>query len=123
MSERVMPKTYFTTATIASGASLSAEIDGRGMRLAKIFMPTAWTTAAITFAEAEASGGTFDPLYTDASSPAEVTIPAAASQTIVISTNKDSVNAMGYFKVRSGTASSAVNQQGARVIGLLFTGM
>lgn len=123
MSERIMPKTYFTTATIASGASLSAEIDGRGMRLVKIFMPTAWTSAAITFAEAEASGGTFDPLYTDASSPAEVTIPVAASQTVVISTNKDSVNAMGYFKVRSGTVSSAVNQQGARVIGLLFTGM
>ena len=122
MSERIMPKTYFTTATIASGASLSAEIDGRGMRLVKIFMPTAWTSAAITFAEAEASGGTFDPLYTDASSPAEVTIPVAASQTVVIGTNKDSVNAMGYFKIRSGTAASAVNQAGARVIGLLFTG-
>ena len=62
------------------------------------------------------------PLYTDASSPAEVTIPVAASQTVVIGTNKDSVNAMGYFKVRSGTVSSAVNQEDARVIGLLFTG-
>lgn len=123
MSERVMPKTYFTTATIASGASLSAEIDGRGMRLVKIFMPTAWTSADMTFAEAEASGGTFDPLYTDASTPSEVTVHVAASRTIVVGTNKDSLNAMGYFKIRSGTASSAVNQQGARVIGLLFTGL
>jgi len=123
MSERVMPKTYFTTATIASGASLSAEIDGRGMRLVKIFMPTAWTSADMTFAEAEASGGTFDPLYTDASSPAEVTVPVAASRTIVVGTNRDSLNAMGYFKIRSGTAAIAVNQQGARVIGLLFTGL
>lgn len=123
MSERIMPKTYFTTCTIASGASLSAEIDGRGMRLTKIFMPSAWTTASITFAEAEASGGTFDPLTTDASSPAEVTIPVAASKTVVIGTNKDSVCAMGYFKVRSGTVGSAVNQQAARTIGLLFTGV
>ena len=123
MSERIMPKTYFTTCTIAAGASLSAEIDGRGMRLAKIFMPSAWTSASITFAEAEASGGTFDPLTNDASSPAEVTIPAAASKTIVISTNKDSVAAMGYFKVRSGTVSSAVNQEATRTIGLLFVGV
>ena len=122
MSERVMPKTYFTTITIASGASLSAEIDGRGMRLAKVFMPAAWTSADLTFAVAEASGGTFDPLYTDAGTPAEVTVPVAASRTISIGTNKESLSAMGYFKVRSGTAASAVNQEASRVIGLLFTG-
>jgi len=122
VSERVAPKTYFTTCTIASGGSLSAEIDGRGMRLAKVFMPAEWTSADITFAVASASGGTFNALYDDASTPAEVTLKAAAARTIAIDGLYNELTAMGYFKVRSGTAGSAVNQQAARTIGLLFVG-
>ena len=119
MSERVVPRTYLTTCTIASGASLSAEIDGKGMRLAKIFMPSGWTAASMTFAEAEASGGTFDPLYDGAW--IEVTESVAASRTVA-PLNTAALTSMCYFKVRSGTVASAVNQEAARTIGLLFVG-
>ena len=120
MSERTAPKTHYVTCTIAAGASLSGEVDGRGMRLAKIFMPSAWTAAGISFTEAEASAGTFNPLYDD--SGLEIAVTAAASTTIAISTNAIPLTGVGYLKVRSGTSASAVNQDDARVIGLLFVG-
>ena len=119
MSERVSPRTFFTTCTIASGTALSGEIDGKGMRLAKIFMPSAWTAAAMTFAEAEASGGTFDPLYDGGG--IEVSETVAASRTVA-PLNVAALTSMCYFKLRSGTVASAVNQEAARTIGLLFVG-
>ena len=118
MSERVAPRTFYTTCTIASGASLSGEVDGKGMRLAKIFMPAAWTAASMTFAEAEATGGTFDPLYDGGGIEVTETV---ASRTVA-PLNTAALTSMCYFKVRSGTVASAVNQEAARTIGLLFVG-
>jgi hypothetical protein len=124
MSERVAPRTWYTEAVIGTDADgLSNEIDGKGYRLAKIFMPSEWTAASLTFTESPAQGGTFHNLYDDASASAEVTIPAAASETITISDNKDKLSAMTYFKVRSGTSALPVQQGAERTIGLLFVGI
>jgi hypothetical protein len=124
MSERVAPRTWYTEAVIGTGADgLSAEIDGKGYRLAKIFMPSTWTAADLTFVEAPASGGTFQDLYDDASTPAEVTVKVNAGQNTVISTNKDNLSAMAYFKLRSGTSSLPVQQGAERTLGLLFVGI
>jgi hypothetical protein len=124
MSERVAPRTWYTEAVIGTDADgLSNEIDGKGYRLAKIFMPSEWTAADLTFAESQKSGGTFNNLYDDSSTPAEVTIPVSASETVVVSENKDKLSAMTYFKLRSGTSTLPVQQGAERTIGLLFVGI
>jgi hypothetical protein len=120
MSERVAPRTWYTEAVIGTGADgLSNEIDGKGYRLAKIFMPAEWTTADITFTEAPVSGGTYKNLYANG---VEVTEDVAASRTITIDINSAALTAMAYFKIRSGTSGTPVQQAASRTIGLLFVG-
>jgi hypothetical protein len=68
MSERIAPRTWYTEAVIGTNVDgLSNEIDGKGYRLAKIFMPNEWTAADITFVESQRPGGPFNDLYDDAS--------------------------------------------------------
>ena len=100
------------TATILSGASLSGSIDLGTTRLFAIIMPAAWTTANLTF-QVSADGTTYNNLYDDTGT--EVTVTAAASQYIVISSPAKMLGAR-WFKVRSGTNTSAVNQAADRVV-------
>lgn len=123
MAERIAARTYYTEAKIEAGSSLSNVIDGKGYRLTKIFMPAAWDAANLTFQEAPSPDRTFQNLYDDATSPAEVSIPVSAGKNTVISTNKDKFTGMTYFKIRSGTSAAAVNQAADRTIGLLFVGV
>lgn len=103
------------TVVIASGASLSAEIDLRGRLLTEIQMPGAWTAANLTFTDAYASGGSFGAMYDDAGT--EYTVVAAASRNITVNPN---AFRKPFLKVRSGTASAAVNQGADRTLTLLF---
>lgn len=120
MSERVAPKTHYVVAEIGTDVDgLSGVIDGRGMRLAKIFMPDEWTAADMTFLEASAPDGTFYSLNID---NAEVVEKVAAEKVIAISDNAMALSGMCYLKLQSGTAASVVQQAGKRVIGLLFVG-
>lgn len=123
MAERIATRTYYTEVKIGAGGSLSNVIDGKGYRLTKIFMPAAWDAANLTFQEAPSPNGTFQNLYDDAGTPAEITIPVSAGKNTVISTNKDKFVGMTYFKIRSGTSSLAVSQTAERTIGLLFVGI
>lgn len=125
MAERIAPRTYYTKATIGTDASgLSNIIDGKGYRLAKIFMPTEWTVADLTFQESPSPDGTFQDLYDDGeTTPAEVTIKVSAGQNTVISTNKDKFTGMTYFRLRSGISALPVPQTAERTIGLLFVGI
>ena len=84
---------------------------------------TRWTTANLTFQEAPSPDRTFQNLYDDATSPAEVSIPVSAGKNTVISTNKDKFAGMTYFKIRSGTSDNPVPQAEERTIGLLFVGV
>lgn len=120
MSERVAPRTWYTETVIGTEADgLSNEIDGKGYRLAKIFMPSGWDTADLTFTEAASSGGTFQDLYSEG---IEVTEIVAAERTITVDINSVALTAMVYFKLRSGTSAVPVQQAAERTIGLLFVG-
>lgn len=104
------------TVTIASGQSLSAEVDMEEFSGSfVIVMPAAWTTANLTFQAASASGGTFQDVYDDAGT--EVSVTVAASRTIGV--NKPALAPFRYLKFRSGTSGSAVTQAAQRVLTLL----
>lgn len=105
--------TIVYSATIANGASLSDAVGMENIILTGVIMPASWTAANITF-QASVDGVTFNNVYDSLGN--ELTVTAAASRYIAID---PSVYAgMKYLKVRSGTSSAAVNQGGARVIGL-----
>lgn len=96
---------------IASGASLSGVIDIDGGLAYSLHMPSAWTTANLTF-QASYDGTTFNNVYDDAGN--EVTVTAAASRAITILSNY--LTPFKYIKIRSGTSGSAVNQAADRAI-------
>lgn len=100
------------TATIASAASLSGEVDLAGYRNFAIQMPATWTAANLTFQVATASGGTFQDLYDDFGN--EVTVTAAASRGIALDGMAGALAAWRYLKIRSGTTGTPVNQAAER---------
>ncbi len=105
------------TAVIANGESLSGELDLKGCNLFGLIMPTAWTTANLTFQVSNVSGGTFQNLYDDGGN--EVTVAAAASRNIAIDISALKIAPWRYLKIRSGTSGTAVNQGAARTITLV----
>ena len=105
------------TATIASAAALSNEIDLAGSALQTILMPAAWTAAVLTFQIAEATGGTFQDVYDDSGS--EVTVTVAASRAIPMPAE---IAGARFVKIRSGTTGTPVNQGAERLIVVLLKG-
>jgi len=102
------------TATINSGASLSAAIELKGEALIGIIIPASWTTANLTF-QGSVDGTNYSNIYDDLGT--EVTVQASASRHIrLIPTNW-----IGYthIKLRSGTSGTPVNQAAARTITLV----
>jgi hypothetical protein len=102
------------TVTIANGASLSDAVDLGGRKLIAIDMPASWTAASLTF-QASVDGTTFDNVYDGAT---ERSLTVAASYYSMLNIG-DWVGCR-YLKLRSGTAASAVNQGGDRVITLVL---
>lgn len=100
-------------ATIASGASLSDGINLSGHVLTGIYMPAAWTAAAITF-QASDDNSTWYNVYFEG---AEVSITVAASQYIVLDPQK--YLGIRHLKVRSGTSAAGVNQGADRTVKLI----
>jgi hypothetical protein len=108
-------------ATIPNGQSLSGAIDLSDYALAGLIIPAAWTAASITFVAAESQGGAYGPVYDDAGT--EVTIASAsvvASRVIVNKAVLEQLAALRWVKIRSGTASAAVNQGADRAIIVLL---
>lgn len=108
-------------ATIASGQSLSAEINVSGMVLIGISMPAAWTAAGITFQGgiSEAAGQTLQDLYDE--DGAEIAWTGAAAGRYLIGAGAaPPMTGLAYLKVRSGTAGVPVAQGAERVITLIF---
>ena len=139
MAERIAVRTYYTEAKIGTDG-LSNIIDGKGYRLAKIFMPSEWNDAVLTFQESPSPDGPFQNLYDDINGyfefdangdlmpvadavPIEVVVRVSAGRNTVLSTNKDNFSGMTYFKIRSGTSAAIVTQAAERTIGLLFVGI
>lgn len=102
-----------TTAVISSGTSLSAAVDLGTARLSRITMPAAWDTAGLSF-DVSYDGTTYSNLYNNVGT--EYTVPAAASRAILVPLS-DFVG-IRYIKIRSGTASAAVNQTAQRTLNL-----
>lgn len=102
------------TATIASGASLSAGVNLSGRVLAGIYMPASWTTADLSFQASNDGAAWFD-VYMGAS---EVTVVAAASTYIAIDTT--AFLGVKLLKVRSGVSGAGVNQGAERVLTLML---
>jgi hypothetical protein len=104
-----------TTATIASGASLSGIIDLGTNDLIGIIFPATWTTASITF-QFSIDGTNFYDAY---SSTAELS-STAASASRMISINAVTYDMGRYIKIRSGTSATPVNQAADRILTLIL---
>ena len=102
------------TATIAINTSLSDAVCVKGLNVCGIQMPAAWTAAVLTFQVSMDDGTTFQNYYRDDAELSYSTTMAAAGLSFgFLPTIFDGVT---HIKVRSGTASAAVNQAGARSI-------
>lgn len=96
--------------TIPSGQSLSAAIEIGGFSVEAVLMPSAWDAANLTF-QVSRDGSTFADLH---NASGEVSVPVAANRAVIVA-----VPGFRYMRVRSGTASTPVNQAANRTIGLL----
>ena len=97
--------------TIANGASVSDAIDLSGTTLCGYIMPSAWTSASITF-QASVDGTNFYDLYDQYGT--EVTHTVSPSRFVALTPSD--MASIRYIKFRSGTAASAVNQGAQRQI-------
>ena len=110
-----MPILNTQTVQIASGQSLSPEVDIYPGTLVGIFLPSTWTSASVTFQASPDGGVTWGELYNYAT--AEVTFTGAASTFVQIDpTQWKGVNAL---KIRSGTPGSPVTQTSTVTITLI----
>jgi hypothetical protein len=116
--DAMLVKNGVETATIATEASISNEIDLGDKVFAGLIMPDAWTTAVITFLVAKESGGTFYSLYNDGGT--EISLTAAAGTAVGIADVALALAPWRYVKLRSGTASAPVAQEADRVINLVL---
>jgi hypothetical protein len=105
------PFLAFTSATITSGQSLSAAVDLKDMPILAIVIPSAWTTADLTF-QASADGTTYYDVYNLLGT--EHTVVAAASRYIAFMPLE--FQWARYIKIRSGTSGTPVAQGGTRTI-------
>ena len=97
--------------TIAAGESISTALVKKHYSYMAIFLPSNWTTAPITFLGCNTVNGTFNQVVS-ATDVAEVTIPeVAASKVIVLDTEfLESLIAIPFLKIRSGTLLTPINQ-------------
>lgn len=87
-----------------------------GRVLTGIYMPAAWTAAALTFL-ASYDGTNFFPIYDDTGT--EVSVTAAASTFITINPSTW-FGTLHYLKIRSGTAGTPVAQLADRTLTLIL---
>lgn len=97
---------------VAGGVAMGADT------LVGIWMPAAWTTAALTFQVSPDGGVTWLELFNDGGSA--VSIAAAAGQFISLVTNTNYTwRGINLLKVRSGTAGAPVVQTAGATVTLI----
>lgn len=100
--------------TIANGEALSGVLNVGERVPLLIYMPGTWTSAALTF-QVSPDGTTFYDLYDDSGTEVSVASAAvAASRAIYLAGVVSLLAGAKFFKIRSGTSGSPVNQGGAR---------
>lgn len=102
-------------ATIASGASVSGDLDLGTARLGRIVMPAAWTAADLTF-QASYDGTAWNNLYDNVGG--EYKVVAAASRSMLLPLVD--MLSVRYLRLRSGTSATPVVQAAARSIVLVL---
>lgn len=107
--QQIVRTLYSETATIAINQSLSAAIDLKGRSLVGIMMPSAWTTAQLSF-QVSLDGSTYVNLYNTQGD--EFISEASTSRFIAMS--QFEFLPVRYVKIRSGTSAVPVNQAAAR---------
>ncbi len=107
----IVRKNRVVTAIIASGASLSGVVDAGGMALVGIVMPSGWTAADITL-QGSMDGIRFVEILDSYGSKCQLKAEANA----YVPLRLPELIGVRYFKLRSGTVASAVNQSAERVV-------
>jgi hypothetical protein len=102
------------TATIANGASLSAEVALGEKTLVGIVMPAAWDAAGLTF-QASQDDVTFSELQDGSGAAISFTVSAG----IFVAVDPTRWRGITGIKVRSGTSGAPVNQTAQRTIQLI----
>jgi len=102
------------SATISSGGNLSGAIDLNGLSLVAIIMPSAFDGTTLTF-QASHNGTNWFELH-DAAGNA-ITVTVGANRYIQLDWQR--FLGIRYIRIRSGTASSPVNQTAARTLHLV----
>lgn len=106
MPNYVMTMLGNTTASIASGQSLSGAVNLEGLRLFGLVMPAAWTAANVTFQVSSDNGVSWQNMY-DASGN-EMSVTVGVSRFVAL--DPALFAAVSMIKVRSGTSGAPVNQ-------------
>ncbi len=94
------------TVVIATGSSLSPQVNLGEKTLVAVSMPAAWTTGNLTFQGSSDGGTTWLEVMTSAA--AAYTVDVAASQFVLI--DPTTLLGLNAIKVRSGTSGSPVTQ-------------
>lgn len=113
-----------TSATIAASASTTGAIDLTNMVLCGLYMPAAWTSAAITFQASPDYDDDDTVAFADVynSSGTEYTISSAnAVAGRFIALDPRDFAGIRFLKIRSGVSGAAVNQAAARTFLLAYT--
>jgi hypothetical protein len=102
--------------TIASGQSLSGQVDIGPNTLVGIVIPASWTAAGLTFQASPDGGTTWAELTTSAG--AAVSFTVAGSQFIAV--DPTTLRGVLSLKIRSGTPGAPVVQTPAAVLTLVL---
>ncbi len=102
--------------TIPGGSSMSETINVGGLRPFCLIMPSAWTTANLTFQASYDAGTTWNNLYDINGN--EIVASAAASRCITM--DPVPFASTQYLRVRSGVSGLAVAQGADRLIKLIL---
>lgn len=103
-------------AAIASGQSLSGQVNLGGYTLVGIVVPAAWIAAGISFQASADDGATWAELVDSTDTAISVSSITGAAFVAIDPTKWRGVRSI---KVRSGTAAAPVNQTSAVVLTLL----
>ena len=107
------------SATIASSASLSGAVEISTAPILALYIPSGWTTAAMTFQGSVDGGTTYASVFDDSGVEVQIastSINTAAAQVIVNASVLEKLAGLQFIKIRSGTSGSPVTQTAAITI-------
>lgn len=97
-------------ASIASGQSLSAEVDIGSKSLVGLLIPTNWTTAGLSLQVSPDGGATWGELTTVAGTPYAIVSLTGGTLTYYVAIDPTTLRGAQALKIRSGTQAAPVNQ-------------